>query len=133
VAQLRQYTSDLEALKTNVVIISFGSPYSAQLWKQETQSQFTLLLDPERDAYRAYGLERSMLWSWGLNTFLTYSRLMLSGRKWRGIQGDSGQLGGDFIVNANGIIRLAYYSRDPSDRPSVSQLLDILRPTAGQI
>ena len=131
-AQLRQHTSDLEALKTNVVIISFGSPYNLQLWKQETQSQFTLLLDPERDAYRAYGLERSMLRSWGLNTFLTYSRLMLSGRKWRGIQGDSGQLGGDFIVNANGIIRLAYYSRDPSDRPSVSHLLDILRPTASQ-
>ena len=132
-AQLRQHTSDLEALKTNVVIISFGSLYNLQLWKQETQSQFTLLLDPERDAYRAYGLERSMLRSWGLNTFLTYSRLMLSGRKWRGIQGDSGQLGGDFIVNANGIIRLAYYSRDPSDRPSVSHLLDILKPTASQI
>ena len=132
-AQLRQHTSDLEALKTNVVIISFGSPYNLQLWEKETKSQFTLLLDPERNAYRAYGLERSMLRSWGLNTFLTYSRLMLSGRKWRGIQGDSGQLGGDFIVNANGIIRLAYYSRDPSDRPSVSHLLDILRPTASQI
>ena len=125
-AQLRQHTSDLEALKTNVVIISFGSPYNAQLWEKETQSKFTLLLDPERNAYRAYGLERSMLRSWGLITFLTYSRLMLSGRKWRGIQGDSSQLGGDFIVNANGIIRLAYYSRDPSDRPSVDQLLDIL-------
>jgi peroxiredoxin len=133
VAQLRQHTSNLEALKTNVVIISFGSPYNLQLWEKETQSQFTLLLDQERNAYRAYGLERSMLRSWGLNTFLTYSRLMLSGRKWRGIQGDSGQLGGDFIVNANGIIRLAYYSRDPSDRPSVSHLLDILRPTASQI
>jgi len=133
VAQLRQHTSDLEALKTNVVIISFGSPYNAQLWKKETQSQFTLLLDPDRNAYRAYGLERSMLRSWGLNTFLTYSRLMLNGRKWRGIQGDSGQLGGDFIINTNGIIRLAYYSRDPSDRPSASHLLDILGPTASHI
>lgn len=132
-AQLRQHTSDLEALKTNVVIISFGSPYNAQLWKKETQSQFTLLLDPDRNAYRAYGLERSMLRSWGLNTFLTYSRLMLNGRKWRGIQGDSGQLGGDFIINTNGIIRLAYYSRDPSDRPSASHLLDILGPTASHI
>jgi len=133
VAQLRQHTSDLEALKTNVVIISFGSPYNAQLWEKETQSKFTLLLDPERNAYRAYGLERSMLRSWGLNTFLTYSRLMLRGRKWRGIQGDSGQLGGDFILNTNGIVRLAYYSRDPSDRPSVSHLLDILGPTASHI
>ena len=132
-AQLRQHISDLKTLKTNVVIISFGSPYNAQLWEKETQSKFTLLLDPERNAYRAYGLERSMLRSWGLNTFLTYSRLMLSGRKWRGIQGNSSQLGGDFIVNTNGIIRFAYYSRDPSDRPSVSQLLEFLQPTVSHI
>jgi len=58
---------------------------------------------------------------------------MLNGRKWRDIQGDSGQLGGDFIVNANGIIRLAYYSRDPSDRPPVSHLLKILHPTSSHI
>ena len=56
-----------------------------------------------------------------------YVRLLIAGRKWRGIQGDSAQLGGDFIVDTNGILRLAYRSHDPTDRPSVDDLLNLLQ------
>lgn len=55
-----------------------------------------------------------------------YVQLLASGRKWRGIQGDSAQLGGDFIVDANGVVRLAYRSHDPTDRPSVDTLINQL-------
>lgn len=55
-----------------------------------------------------------------------YAQLMLRGYKWRGIQGDSGQLGGDFIVDTRGVILLAYRSHDPAERPPVSQLLAVL-------
>lgn len=48
-------------------------------------------------------------------------------RKWRGIQDDSGQLGGDIIVDSNGRIRLAYRSHDPTDRPDIHALLTSLR------
>jgi hypothetical protein len=88
---------------------------------------FTLLLDPARVAYDAYELEWSLLRSWNLNTFWQYIRLLLSGRRWRGIQGDSGQLGGDFIVDAQGVVRLAYRSQDPTDRPPVVTLLTMLK------
>jgi peroxiredoxin len=56
-----------------------------------------------------------------------YVRLLTAGRKYRGIQGDSAQLGGDFIVDTNGIVRLAYRSHDPTDRPSVDDLLNLLQ------
>jgi len=56
-----------------------------------------------------------------------YVHLLIAGRKWRGIQGDSAQLGGDFIVDKNGIVRLAYRSHDPTDRPSVDDLLSLLQ------
>ncbi len=56
-----------------------------------------------------------------------YVRLLAAGRKWRGIQGDSAQLGGDFIVDTNGVVQLAYPSHDPTDRPSVGHLLNLLR------
>ncbi|MBI3763265.1 MAG: hypothetical protein HY260_15575, partial [Chloroflexi bacterium] len=55
-----------------------------------------------------------------------YARLLLAGRRWRGIQGDSGQLGGDVIVDGNGIVRLAHRSHDPTDRPPVKLLLDVI-------
>lgn len=54
-------------------------------------------------------------------------RLLLKGRKWRGIQGKSTQLGGDFTVDTDGMLRLVYPSREASDRPPVAELLAILR------
>ncbi|MFQ5400003.1 MAG: AhpC/TSA family protein [Anaerolineae bacterium] len=50
--------AELTSLNTNVVLISFGTPYWAQVWREETGSPFPLLLDQERAAYRAYGLAR---------------------------------------------------------------------------
>ncbi len=125
-AQLRQYAAEIESLKARVVVISFGPTLGARAWLQETGAPFTLLLDSERAAYRAYGLEYSLLRSWGVNVWFRYAQLLLAGRSWRGIQGDSGQLGGDFIVDTGGIIRLAYRSHDPADRPSMKQLLAVL-------
>ena len=77
--------------------------------------------------YKAYGLERSLARSWNLRTIWRYVQLLTSGRKWRGIQGDSAQLGGDFIVDADGIVQLAYRSHDPTDRPDVDELLSLMQ------
>ena len=126
-AQLCQEIDKLKALNTKVIVISYGTFPAAQAWLKETCSPIRLLLDSERVAYRAYGLERSFLRSWGPKTIWQYMRLLAAGRKWRGIQGDSAQLGGDFIVDTNGVIRLAYRSHDPTDRPSVDDLLNLLR------
>ncbi len=126
-AQLCQYQNELEEANAQVLIISFGSRQGARIWLKETCSSFRLLLDPERKVYRAYGLERSYLRSWNLRTILAYVKLLASGRKWRGIQGDSAQLGGDFILDSQRKILLAHRSHDPTDRPSVHDLLAILR------
>jgi peroxiredoxin len=127
VTQVVSRKHDFESLKSDVVTISFGSPYWARIWLEETQSPYPLLLDTERAAYRAYGLERSLLRSWGWQTLSYYTQALWNGEEWRGIRGDSGQLGGDFIVDAKGIVRLAHPSRDPTDRPPVGELLTILQ------
>jgi alkyl hydroperoxide reductase subunit AhpC len=51
---------------------------------------------------------------------------MFQGWKWRGIQGDSRQLGGDFIVDQQGIIRMAYRSHDPTERPKIEEIIQVL-------
>ena len=126
-AQLCQHLNELERTNTQVLIVTFGSLLGAHTWLKETCSSFRLLLDPERKVYQAYGLERSLLRSWNLPTIWTYGKLLASGRKWRGIQGDSAQLGGDFITDSQGKIHLSYRSYDPTDRPPVEDLLSILR------
>lgn len=106
-----------------VLILSFGTLPAAQAWMEETCSPFELLLDAERRVYEAYGLERSVVRSWNLRTIWRYARLLASGRRWRGIQGDSAQLGADLIVDPDGIVRLAHYSYDPPDRPAAETIL----------
>ena len=126
-AQLRQSSEIIKGLNTRVAIISFGTFPGAIIWLQETAVPFEFFLDPQRKTYQAYGLEHSLIRSWGPKVWFTYARLLLSGRRWRGIQGDSAQLGGDFIVDRNGIIRLAYRSLDPTDRPSINELVSLLQ------
>lgn len=125
-AQLCQYQAEFERLNTRVMIVTFGTLPAAEAWLEETCSPFQLLLDPERTVYRAYRLERSLRRSWNLRTFWRYVQLLAGGRKWRGIQGDSAQLGGDFVVDSEGTLRLAYRSHDPADRPPVADLLTLL-------
>lgn len=117
-----QHQDEFKRLNTEVLIVSFGALPLAQAWLEETCAPFRLLLDPERTVYQAYGLERSLLRSWNLKTMRRYVQLMRNGRQWRGIQGDSAQLGGDFIVDAGGMVRLAYRSHDPTDRRRNSSL-----------
>ena len=125
-----QHLDELERLNTEVLLITFSSAGYARKWSQETCAPFRLLLDRERTIYHTYGLERSLMRSWNVKTVQRYVQLMSKGRKWRGIQGDSAQLGGDFIIDSEGIVRLAYRSHDPTDRPEVEQLLAILRQLA---
>ncbi len=125
-AQLRRFTDELAQLDAQVLLVSFGEERWARAWLQETGAPFPLLLDPERAVYRAYGLETSFVRVWSPKVMWHYTRRVLAGQKLQSIQGDPHQLGGDFVVDAQGVIRLAHRSRDPVDRPPVETLLAAL-------
>lgn len=55
-----------------------------------------------------------------------YTRRVLAGQKLQSIQGDPHQLGGNFVIDAAGVLRLAHRSKDPVDRPPVKTLLAAL-------
>lgn len=122
-AQLCQFQDEFRRLDTRVLIVTFGALPAAQAWVKETCAPLPVLLDPDRTAYDAYGLERSLRRARNLRAIWRYTQLLTSGRQWRGIQGDSAQLGGDFAVDGEGIIRLAHRSHDPTDRPAVESTL----------
>ncbi len=126
-AQVAAHTTELAALETQVVTISFESSYWTKVWLEETHSPFPFLIDPEREAYRAYGLQASALRAWSPRTLWYYLKAAWQGRERLGKRGDTDQLGGDFIVDRQGIVRLAQPSRDPLDRPTVAQILNVLR------
>jgi alkyl hydroperoxide reductase subunit AhpC len=126
VAQLAPRYAEIQALNAEAVTVSFGTEYWARVWLQETVSPFPFLLDPERRAYHAYGLQSSVFRSWMPRNLWYYVKAVAQGRETFGRRGDPHQLGGDFIVDSRGIVRLAHPSREPTDRPSVEQLLQVL-------
>lgn len=125
-AQLRHAADEFQRLGAQVLLISFGAEHWARAWLHDTGAPFPLLLDPERVTYRAYGLGASVLRVWSPKVLWHYLKLMLAGQKLRHIQGDPHQLGGDFVLDATGVLRLAHASKDPVDRPSVETLLAVL-------
>lgn len=93
---------------------------------------FPVLLDEQRGAYTAWGLTRA---SWaGIwldpGVWRAYARLLRSGERLRSAGRDTRQLGGDFVIAAEG--RIAYsrpQRRD--DRPPVGELLNRVRDLTG--
>lgn len=98
----------------------------ARQWVEETCTAYPFLLDPERALYRSLGLDRSLLRSWNPRTLWRYLRYALSGRGLKPIQGDSSQLGGDFVFGPDAVLRFAHRSQDPVDRPPVDDVIAAL-------
>lgn len=130
---MRDQEGEFSARGARIVTISFGPAAKALAWLKETRSAFPLLVDARRETYRAYGMRRSLHGSWSIATVRRYRQLMRDGHEWRGIQGDSLQLGGDVIIDAAGIVRLLHPSKSPTDRASPQDLLAVLSELRGQV
>jgi len=93
----------------------------------EVCGSVTVLIDRERVVYKAYQLERSRLRAWHPRVVWIYiTRWLQHGEFYDSHGDDTSQLGGDFIVDKNGILRLVYPSHDPADRPPVDDLIEVL-------
>lgn len=99
----------------------------------ELEVPYPVLVDADRTAYDAWGLGRiswSKLWL-DPNMWKQYASAMLGdGERIRGSGKDTRQLGGDFIVDRDGIV---IYSRpqERDDRPAVGKLVEILESANG--
>jgi hypothetical protein len=88
-----------------------------------------VVCDPDRTAYRAFGLERT-----GWLTFFRpkvlwgYLRGMLRGYRLKTPYAgeDVFQLGGDFVLDRTGKVVFAYPSTNPIDRPTITQIRDAI-------
>ncbi len=85
---------------------------------------FPVLVDADRSSYRRWGLKRASLAGIWLDpkVWQQYGRLLRSGARIRTVGKDPRQLGGDFVVDQQGVIA---YSRPQQrdDRPPVAHLL----------
>ena len=125
---MRHRYEEFRAAGAEVATVSFAQSRALQHYARDLRIPFPLLSDPERGSYEAYGLRKGSFWSiFGPKTVWEYVKLMSRGRLFRGIQADPFQLGGDFVIDGDGIVRFAYRSEDPTDRPSAERLLQAIR------
>jgi peroxiredoxin len=125
---VRAKHGQFQALGAQIIVISFVPPDRLNRYLAARSWPFRFFADPQRAAYRAFGLE-SATWLQILRprVLARYFGLIFRGRMPQMAQEDVHQLGGDFVLDRAGRITYEYRSRDPADRPSVSELLDAVR------
>ena len=86
--------------------------------------EWPLLRDADMQLYRRYGMHRGHWWDlFGPGSIWKYLKLIFSGHRPGQPGKDWQQLGGDILIDPDGIIRLHYVSETPHDRPDVDQIL----------
>ena len=118
----------IEALGADVVFVAFDEPEALRTkLTAGVDLAFPVAYDPERGSYREWGLGRAPWWKIWLDpkVWTAYARLIASGQRMRGGGSDPLQLGGDFVIAADGTVAYARpQSRD--DRPPVGELLAVV-------
>lgn len=88
-----------------------------------------MFIDHERKLYQALGLHRSVSKSWCTTALIYYAEQKRKGRKLFGVfeEDDPSQMGGDFIIDYHGNMKLVYRSKVSTDRPTVEDLVKALQ------
>jgi peroxiredoxin len=111
-----------------LAIVSHASPESAKAFCDQRAPNAVCLADPDRTAYKAYGLYRGTMWQtiispriWLSNRRLARQKNFLPELPHAGQ--DAYQMSGTFVIGTDGRIRLPYYYEDIADHPPVDLLL----------
>ncbi len=127
--EVRDRWAEFERRGARALAISFSSPAEVGLHAGHLELLFDLAADPARITYAGYGVARGSAWqAWHPKAQWKYFRAWLRGEEIAPTKrgDDLLQLGADFVIGADGIVRLAYYSRRSDDRPPVDTLLAAL-------
>ncbi len=127
---MQQRYEEFRRLRTEVLVVTQARPELLAAFLREQPLRFPAVADPERVAYRAFGLERTS-WMTVLHPGVVLRYLRFIFRGWRPRQAREGedvlQLGGDFVLDGEGRLIYAYRSTEPTDRPAVEALLQAVR------
>ena len=124
---------EIRRLGAEALLVAQARPEILSAFLRDRPLPFPALADPSRAAYQAFGLGRT---SWAAmlrpGVLFRYLRLVFrGGRLRRPYKGeDVLQLGGDFVLEGRGRVVYAYRSAEPTDRPSVQELLRAVRAAA---
>ncbi len=125
---MRQQEHELARLGVQVAVVTFQAGRFVEAYIHETALSWPILIDDALRLYGAYGMGRGRLWDvLGPSAWWVYVKLMFRGRRPRMPTGRFDQLGGDVLIDPDGIVRLCYVGRGPAHRPAPEAILDVVR------
>jgi hypothetical protein len=117
---------EIRELGGEVLLVAFDDLSLLQAkMLSEIELPYPLLIDGSRETYGAWGMGRTNLFGAMLSPELNwrYLKLLAKGERFLGFAPDMLQLGGDFIVGRDGVLKFAYRMRNNGDRASTDTLV----------
>lgn len=114
---------------TDIVVVTPSKRVNIAPYIDRHEPAFPILSDPELLAYRAFGIGRGTVrrvWGWRM------ARRYLEIFRDQGFEipkkatEDTLQLGGNFVINPDGVLTYGYWGEGPDDRPPVQALIDAI-------
>lgn len=123
-SQLRHSYPEFRELNAEVLVVVAAGLKPLARFAEEFALPFSVLSDVTEEVYRTFGLGKGI--AIRPRTIVEFVRLVWheGGLHWP--VGDIMQVGGDFIVDREGIVRYAHSSEDPTDRPEAAELLRLI-------
>lgn len=124
---VREQIPQLVEAGGRVAAVAMGTPQQVARFFGDLTGRMTCLADPDRQAYKAFGLERAGWWQIaGPQVWLPSIRALLRGGVGRPV-GDVQQLPGAFVIDCQGVVRLADRPKNQVDRHGVDELVATVR------
>ena len=122
--QLQQAREELDRLDIQTLVVTFEGREEAREYLDETGLIWPLLVDTDRQLYRAYDMHAARLRHlWGFATMRVYGREALRGRFPRLPRADTVQQGGNVLIDPADVVRFHHVGSGPADRPTVATVL----------
>jgi len=130
VVRLRDEQRLFDEVGAGVVLIGQGRPEDAREFTERMRQPFECLVDPNRAAYRAFGLSTAKPSQvFGPPVALSFLRANVRGETMpRGLHGGQFmQMSGTFVIATGGVVQMAHRNRHVADTPRNQQILEVLR------
>jgi len=131
--EVLEYKQQLDEADASAVFVTIDDPEPVRRGLLAgLEVPYPVLVDRERVAYRDWGLRRSSVTGIWLDprVWARYASLVVRGERLRRLGSDTLQLGGDFVIDSDGMVVYARPQRR-DDRPPVGELLGALRSASG--
>jgi len=124
---LREHTAEFRARGANLAAIGLGDAHYAAAFREETGIQFPLLVDAQREAYRAAGLKSANIFHiFRSENATARKRAQQGGHRQHKLGQNPFQLGGSFVFGPGNVDRYAHISKTFGDSAPVKDLLAAL-------